>query len=101
MPPYPDKDSRDQFLGLLDGGERVVPEAAVRLLRGVGWEALSNNFPWLGGGLVAEDQDLHLQFFHQAHHSMRAVAASQFFEFVPSLYCFLVYLLKLLRLNIV
>jgi hypothetical protein len=75
-------------LGLLDGGERVGSETAVRLLRGVGWEALSNNFPSLGGGLVVEDQDLHLQFFHQGHHSMEYHRLS---NFVPSLSCFVVY----------
>jgi hypothetical protein len=79
--PYPDKNSRDQFLSLLDGGERVGSDAAVRLLRGLHWPALSNNFPSLGGGL-AEDQDLHLQFFHQGHHSMQYHRLSNFVPFL-------------------
>jgi hypothetical protein len=68
-------------LGLLDGDKREGSEAAFRLLRGVGWEALSNNFPSLGGS-IAEDQDLHLQFFHQGHNSMQYQFCSFSFFFV-------------------
>jgi len=74
-PSHPEKGSRDQFLALLDSGERVERQAASRLFSGLNLEGLNNNFPSLGSSLSraqAQGNDLRLQFFHQGRHSLRS-----------------------------